>query len=75
MASFEETLQVDVEVAGVASFNLECAVRPRLSKVAAIPEDAVASAMCLFLRTYHNNALSRNVLPAPPRASMNITPP
>ena len=53
-------------VGGIGSLNRECAVRPSLRSVAAMPEEAVARAMSPLCRTYDRIVFSRKVFPVPP---------
>ena len=52
--------------------NLECAVLPPGIRVAAIPDDATATAIFPVLLTLARIVFSRKVFPVPPGASMNI---
>ncbi len=51
------------------SLNTECAVLPPERRVAAIPDEATASAMRLFCRTAARRRLMTNVFPVPPGES------
>ena len=55
-----------IPVGGIGSLNRECAVRPSLRSVAAMPEEAVARAISPLCRTYDRIVFSRKVFPVPP---------
>ena len=48
------------------SLNAECAVRPRVRSVAAIPDEAGARAMSTFFQNVARSRFIGNVLPVPP---------
>ncbi|GFY31208.1 transposon Tf2-6 polyprotein [Trichonephila clavipes] len=56
-------------------FNAECVVRPPSKRVAAIPDDAIASAILFCDRMVAKISERRKVLPVPPGASMKNSPP
>ena len=66
-----EMLQVGVSAKGQieGSLNTECAVLPPERRVAAIPEEATASAMRLFCRTAARRRLMTNDFSVPPGES------
>ena len=55
------TLHVEFSAIGIGSLNLECAVRPSLSSVAAMPELATANATSFACRTDASRQFSRYV--------------
>ena len=57
------------------SMNVEWAFLSPFSRVAAMPEDATASAIFLWLCTFAKRRLIRNVLPVLPGASRKRNPP
>lgn len=57
------------------NFSAECAVRPPSKSVAAIPDDAIASAILFRDRMVAKMIEMRKVLPVPPGASMKYNPP
>jgi hypothetical protein len=61
--------QYDTAVVFKGIENLEWAVLPPLSKMAAAPLDATANAISPVRLTASNIALNRNVLPVPPGPS------
>ncbi|GFR31013.1 hypothetical protein TNCT_367421 [Trichonephila clavata] len=69
-----EILQVALFDLAKSSGNLkaECAVQPPASRIAAMPEEATATAMSFYFLTKVNSKLSRKVLPVPPGASKKI---
>ena len=50
------------------NLKVEFAVLPPFNNVAAMPEDATASAILFWLRTFAKRRLIRKVLPVPPGA-------
>lgn len=50
----------------IGIFHVEWAVLPPLRSIAAIPVDAVATAIFEFIRTEANKRLNKNVFPVPP---------
>ena len=71
-----EMLQVGVSARDRlrGSLKTECAVLSPERRVAAIPEEATASAMRLFCRTAARRRLMTNVFPVPPGESRKKTP-
>lgn len=62
-AVFFEILDRVVIIAFKGIFHRECAVRPPSNKTAAIPDDAVMTAISSCERTPAVNVFSKNVLP------------
>ncbi|GFW82549.1 hypothetical protein TNCV_1794421 [Trichonephila clavipes] len=59
----------------IGKLKAESAVRPPTSRVAAMPEEAIATAMSFSFLTKANSKWSRKVLPVPPGASKKTMPP
>jgi len=68
-------LQVESMSISIGILNLECAVVPPSSNVAAIPDDATESAIRPSDRTFAKVKLMTNVFPVPPKPSRKNTPP
>ena len=69
------TLDLSSIRALIGIFHLELAVLSPRNRIAAIPEDSVATPILRSFLTAASNKLQTNVFPVPPGASIKYRPP